>query len=79
LTEQLDLAPEIGEAAAVFIEGERDNRLGEMRIRLLFRDSNATGRVDFTQDADMGAEDVPEVEVADVVGWGAEMHGRWGS
>lgn len=79
LSEQLDLSPEIGDEAAVFIEGERENRLGEKRIRLVFRDSNATGRVDFTQDAGMGANDVPEVEVADVVGWGAKMHDRWSS
>jgi hypothetical protein len=79
LTEQLDLSPEIGEAAAVFLEGERDNRLGEIRIRVLVRDSNATGRIDFTQNAGMGEEDVPDVEVADVVGWAARMHGRWGS
>jgi hypothetical protein len=78
LSERLDVSPEIGDEAALFSEGERENRVGELVMRLLFRDSNAVGRLEFTQDAGMeSGENVPDVGVPTVVGWGATMHGRW--
>ena len=78
LSERLDVSPEVGDEAALFSEGERENKIGEIVIRLLFRDSNAVGRLEFTQDAGMGNnENVPDVGVPAVVRWGATMHGRW--
>ena len=78
LSERLDVSPEVGDEAALFSEGERENKIGEIVIRLLFRDSNAVGRLDFTQDAGMGSnENVPDVGVPTVVEWGATMHDRW--
>lgn len=80
LSERSSVTPEIGDEAAIFLEGERENHLGERKVRLLFRDSNAVGRIDFTQETGMsGSDDAPNVEIADVVGWGVEMHGRWRS
>lgn len=80
LSEQSEVTPEIGHEAAIFLEGERENQVGERKIRLVFRDYNATGRLDFISDTEMSSgDDVPDVEIADVVGWAAEMHGRWRS
>jgi hypothetical protein len=80
LVEESEVTPEIGHEAAIFLEGSRENRIGERKIRLVFRDYNATGQLDFVSDTGMSSGDtVPEVEIADVVAWGASMHGRWRS
>ena len=78
LSERMGVSLEIGDEAALFSEGERENKVGEIVIRLLFRDSNAVGRLEFTQDAGMGSnENAPDVGFPEVVGWGATMHARW--
>ena len=80
LDERLDAEPDIGDEAAFFNEGRRANRIGESVLRLVFRDSNATGRLEFVQNVRQGAgSDVPEVGVVAVSEWGARMHARWRS
>lgn len=80
LSEQLDRSPVVGDEAALFAEGERENRIGQRWLRLVFLDSNATGRIDFVQDTGLsGGENVPDVTVDDVVVWGVRMHRKWRS
>lgn len=81
LTERVDVDPDVGDEAALFREGSRDGLLGEQGFRLVFRDSNATGRIHFTiyrsDQADDEAELGPDGGVSGVIEWGATMHSRW--
>ena len=80
MTEQLDIEPEIGDDAAVISQGERAGRFGERTLRLLFRDTNATAKIDFTEHTGLTDKedlDIPEITPADVVEFGAQMHDQW--
>ena len=80
MTEQLDIEPEIGDDAAVISQGERAGRFGERTLRLLFRDTNATAKIDFTENTGLTDKedlDIPEITPADVVEFGAQMHDQW--
>lgn len=78
--EESDVTPRIGHEAAIFTEGKRQNDVGERRVRLVFRDWNATGRLDFTEDTGLQeGGNVPEIEIRDIVEWGVSMHDRWRS
>lgn len=81
LSGKVDVDPEIGDDAALYREGSRDGTLGEEGLRLLFRDANGTGRIQYTLSQDgFGEEEVtsgPEGGVSGVVEWGALMHDRW--
>lgn len=81
LAQRLDLDPAIGDQAAVFRDGLKTNQWSEFHVRVLFRDTNATGRVEFTEDAPPGEPGerlaVPEQYPSDVVEWAAAMHEGW--
>ena len=80
MTEQLDIEPEIGDDAAVISQGERAGRFGERTLRLLFRDTNATAKIDFTEHTGLTDKedlDIPEITPADIVEFGAQMHDQW--
>ena len=80
MTERTDVSPNIGDEAAVIRKGPRDGQLGETALRLLFRDSNAVGRVDYTDAQGLQAVDNEEIETISpeaVVEFGARMHERW--
>ncbi|PSP92206.1 hypothetical protein BRC87_00620 [Halobacteriales archaeon QS_4_66_20] len=80
MTEQLDIESEIGDDAAVISQGERAGRFGERTLRLLFRDTNATAKIDFTEHTGLTDKedlDIPEITPADVVEFGAQMHDQW--
>lgn len=80
MTERTDVSPNVGDEAAVVREGPGDGQLGETRFRLLFRDSNAVGRVDYRDQQGLAAAEAEEIEPIGpetVVEFGALMHGRW--
>jgi len=80
MTEEMDVAPEIGDEASVIREGEADGNFGVVTIRLLFRDTNATGKIDLTSAQGLPTTDEDEGQVytvEDVVEFGARMHDRW--
>ena len=80
MTEELDVAPNIGDEAAVVRKGSPDGNFGEVTIRLLFRDTNATGKIDLISDRGPPTEGQggdPEFTVEDLVEFGARMHDRW--
>jgi hypothetical protein len=81
LARRLDLDPAIGDQAAVFRDGRKTNQWSEFHVRVQFRDANATGRVEFTEDAPSGQPGerlgVPEQYPSDVVEWAAAMHEEW--
>lgn len=78
--DQLDVSPNIGDEAAVVREGPREGMRNETVLRLLIRDSNATGKIDYTDEAEFGAEDTDELQsitVEEVTDFGARMHDGW--
>lgn len=80
MTEKTGVSPDIGDEAAVVREGPRDGQLGETTLRLLFRDSNAVGRVDYTDVQGIQAvenEEIGTISPEAVVEFGARMHERW--
>lgn len=80
MSEEIDIDPNVGDEAAVVREGPDDGQLGETRFRLLFRDSNAVGRVDYRDQQGLAAAEREEFEPIDpaaVVEFGVAMHGRW--
>lgn len=77
LEERADREPEIGDETAVFTNDGGFPRTEGPNIRLLFRDTNATGRIDFTEEIRSDTAEVPEYGIAHVSAWGARMHGRW--
>ena len=80
MTEELDVAPDIGDEAVVVEESSSDGNFGEVTIRLLFRDTNATGKIDLTSDTGLPTERQggdPEFTVENLVEFGARMHDRW--
>lgn len=80
MNEELDVSPEIGDQATIVREGARQGELGEATLRLLFRDSNAVGRVDYTDQQGLAAAEREEIEPISpevVVEFGALMHDRW--
>lgn len=75
-----EIDADIGNEAAVF--GGSDFR--ERSIRVRFRDTNATGMIDFTTETAVRRDQldesaVPERGPAAVVEWTATMHGNWRS
>jgi len=80
MTETLDTAPEIGNEASVIRESEADGNFGEVTIRLLFRDTNATGQIDLISDSGLPTEGEDQgavYTVEDLGELGARMHDRW--
>ena len=80
MTEQLDIEPEIGDDAAIISQGEHAGQFGERTLRLLFRDTNATAKIDFTEHTGLTDKedlDIPEITPADIVEFGAQMHDQW--
>lgn len=80
MTEELDVSPDIGDEAAVIRESESDGNFGEVTIRLLFRDTNTTGKIDLISERGLpteGEDTGPAYSVEDVVEFGARMHERW--
>jgi hypothetical protein len=80
MTEELDVSPEVGDEATVVRESSSDGNFGEVTIRLLFRDTNATGTIDLISDTGLPTEGQggdPEFTVENLVEFGARMHGHW--
>jgi hypothetical protein len=77
LGERADREPEIGGKTAVFTNDGGFPRSDGPTIRLLFRDTNATGRIDFTEEIRSDTAEIPQYGIADVSVWGARMHDRW--
>ena len=80
MTEELDVAPDIGDEAVVVEESSSDGNFGEVTIRLLFRDTNATAKIDLISDTGLPTrvEDSDAAyTVENLVEFGARMHDRW--
>lgn len=80
MEEQLDVEPDIGDRAAAIRSGPREGDPGKSVLRLLFRDSNGVGRVDYIDTAGILAlenEEVEKIQVDTAVEFGATMHDRW--
>lgn len=80
MTEELDVSPEVGDEATVVRESSSDGNFGEVTIRLLFRDTNATAKIDLSSDTGLptrGEDSDAAYTVEDVVEFGVRMHGHW--
>ena len=80
MTEELDVSPEVGDEATVVRESSSDGNFGEVTIRLLFRDTNATAKIDLISDTGLPTrvEDSDAAyTVENLVEFGARMHGHW--
>lgn len=77
LDERAEREPDIADETAVFTNDGGFPRTEGPNIRLLFRDTNATGRIDFTENVHSDTGDVPQYGIVDVSVWGVRMHARW--